>query len=424
MNLKYSQVAQLSNFSNEKMVSLIKNKVAESENAAVALVFDDRLVILNEDKEDFYTVDYRIKDKALHLENWEQIQMIPDNDSRLEDLSGRFFDPQIKEEITTSDLVNAFKLKYSNEPVRSLINKTAIEKKSIVESNSRIKALREVRKARNIVSDDINDIVNDPKIKAMYVKLGEDSPVQGSITSINFKSPISVTLFEEESNKVINLSEKKKCKTRSGNIKKKVKNMWTSESFKDELKSFLENLSESDDAKKTLESFVNQHIEILVLEEVELEDLILKTALMIGESKKSDQLVDLFKEYYNLEETQTARSEFISRNKLNEEDEPEGLEPDGAEPEDDKEDDKEEKKASEKETTIDEDSIVKIVKVMSKIKDALDEKTMEAKYIDSFIEALEDAKVGSIGEGKLKEILDFLNTIYDQAQENKETEED
>jgi hypothetical protein len=61
---------------------------------------------------------------------------------------------------------------------------------------------------------------------------------------------------------------------------------------------------------------------------------------------------------------------------------------------------------------------------MNKIKENLEEKTMEAKYIGSFITALEDAKVGSIGEGKLKEVLDFLNSIYEQAQEVKDSEEE
>lgn len=419
MNLKYSQVAQLSNFSNDRMVNLIKNKVAESENAAVALVFDDKLVVLDEDKEEFYIVNYKVenKNRALSLNNWEPIQLVPDNDTRLEELSEKFFDPQIQEEITARDLVEAFKLKYSNEPVRSLINKAAIEKKSIVESNSRIKALREARKTRKLVSDDILDIMEDSKIKAMYSEIGKDSPVQGSITSIDFKSPISVALFEEESSKVINLSEKKKCKTRSGNIKKKVKNMWTSESFKEDLKKLIVEMVEFEDTKKLLGDFINQHVEILVLEQAELEDLILKTTLMISESKKADSLVELFKEYYSLEEAQKTRNEFINRNSLNEEEE-------GEEDTAEEEPEPEEKKPSEKETTIDEDSINKILKVMNKIKESLEEKTMEAKYVDSFISALEDAKVGSIGEGKLKEILDFLNSIYEQAQEEKDSEEE
>jgi len=420
MNLKYSQVAQLSNFSNDRMVGMIKNKIAESENAAVALVFDDKLVVLDEDKEKFYTVDYKVEDKALSLGNWEPIKLVPDNDTRLEELSTKFFDPQAQEEITARDLVEAFKLKHSNEPVRSLINKAAIEKKSIVESNSRIKALREVRRSRELVSDDILDIMEDPKIKAMYTKIGEDAPVQGSITSMDFRSPMSIALFEEESNKVINLSEKKKSKTRSGNVKKKVKNMWTSESFKEDLRELITEMADSEDAKKLLENFIGQHIEILVLEETELEDLILKTALMVGESKKADSLVELFKEYYNLEEAKKAREEFIGRNSLDEEGEGEGEE----EADQAAEEEPEEKKSSEKETTIDEDSINKILKVMAKIKDNLEEKTMESKYVDSFISALEDAKVGSIGEGKLKEVLDFLNSVYEQAQEEKDSEEE
>jgi hypothetical protein len=43
--------------------------------------------------------------------------------------------------------------------------------------------------------------------------------------------------------------------------------------------------------------------------------------------------------------------------------------------------------------------------------------------VKSFVTALEDAKVGSIGEGKLKEILDFLNSVYESANTEKDAEE-
>lgn len=421
MKLKYSQVAQLSNFSNDKMVNVIKQRIAESENAAVALVFDDKLIVLDEDKEIFYTVDYVVNENALSLKNWEKIDLVSDNNTRLEEISENFFDPQNKKEITTRDLVEAFKLRHSDEPVRSLVNKTAIEKKSIVESNSRIKALREVRKTRSLVSDAIIDIMEDSKIRTMYSKINEDSPTQGSITLVDFRSPLSVSLMEEETNKVINVSARKTSKVRSGNIKKKVNNMWTSESFKQDVKSLIEGIVESDNANEEIEKFINQHVEILVLKESEFEDLILKTALMIGESQRADSLVDVFKEFYNLDETKATRNEYLSRNSLNEEDE-EGEEEADVDVDVDIEDTEADKK-KDKETTIDEDSINKILKVMNKIKDNLEEKSMESKYVSSFISALEDAKVGSIGEGKLKEILDFLNSIYEQAKNEKDSEE-
>jgi hypothetical protein len=400
------------------MVGLIKQRIAESENAAVALVFDDKLVVLNEDNDKFFMVDYEVKDKALTLNNWEPIELVPDNDTRLEELSEKFFDPSNETEITVRDLTESFKLKFANEPVKELVNRAAIEKKSIVESNSRIKALMEVRKTRGLVTDDITDIMEDPKIKSLFSKISEDAPVQGSITSIDFKTPLSVSIFEETSDKVINLSEKKKNKQRSGNVKAKVMNMWKSESFKEDLKNMIEEMAEADDAKAVLDQFVNQHVEILILEETELEDLILKTALIVGQANKSDSLVELFKEHYNLEETKKARTEFIERNKLEEQEAEEAPE---EEPAPEEAPEKEEK---DKETSIDEDSINKILKVMNKIKGNLEEKTMESRYVDSFISALEDAKVGSIGEGKLKEILDFLNSIYEQAQEEKESEEE
>lgn len=424
MDLTYSQIAKVAKFSNEKMVDLIKQKLAESENAAVALVFDDKLIVLDESDDKFYSVKYEIKDKALCLNDWEPVNLIADNDSRLESLAEMYFDPTGKEEITKEILVEAFKLKFADEPVRRLLNTTCKEKKSMVESIDRIKALKEVRNAREYFTDDIADIVEDAKIQAVYTKISESAPVQGTLAKIDFKSPLSVSLFEEGSDKAINLSERKKCAMRSYNIKKKVANEWTSDSFREDFKKLVDDMAKAEDAKKLLEDFVKQHVEITILEANELEDLILKTALMIGEAAKSDGLVELFRELHDLDEIKEMRDDFISRNNISEEGEVEEPmeEPESPEGEDKDKGKKAEKKGP-KETTIDEDSINKILKVLNKIQGSLKDKTMESRYIKSFVSALEDAKVGSISEGKLKEILDFLTSIYEQASEGEAEEE-
>lgn len=419
MDLKYSQIAQLSNFSNDRMVDIIKTKIAESENAAAALVFDDKLIVLDEATNDFYTVDYKVENKALKLSSWEKVRVLPDNNTRLEELAEGYFDPIDDAPVTVKSLVEAFRLKYADEPFRRLINKTAIEKRSIVESNPNIKALNEVRKVRSYFSDDIRDILEDTKISTIRQMIKESDSTQNSLTHVDFKSPVSISLFEESTDRVINLSAAKQSKVRSTNIKKKVKNLWTSESFKEDIKGLVKELGESDDIKESLSKFFGQHKEILVLEAAELEDLILKTALMVNEANNSDRLVTLFNDYYGLDEAKQLREDFIGRNMISEEDEEEVDLDVEVETDDDEETEKKEKK----ETSIDEDSINKILKVMNKILENLEEKTMEAKYVQSFVKALEDAKVGSIGEGKLKEIIDFLSSVYEKAQA-EETEEE
>jgi hypothetical protein len=441
MNLKYSQLAHLTQFSNEKMVDLIKTKLAESENAAGALVFDDKIIVLDEESEDLYSVKYDIQDRALNLHEWEKINVIPDNKSYLEELAEDYFDPTGDPNIRTKDLVEAFKLKYSDEPFRRLINQASVEKKSIVESDSRIKSLKKLREARGQFIDDIADVVNDEKIKTIANNVNENSPVQNTVSRIDFKHPLSVSLFEEKSDRVISLSEGKKKKQRASTVRKKVKNLWTSESFKNDVKSMMDELSEAEDTKKVIENFVNNHKEVLVLSEEELEDLFLKTTLMIGEAANSEQVTQLMKDYYNLEEVQEERDDYLERNMISEaegegdagggyefgdedfEEEPEGEEPAAETGGEDQEKDKSKKKSSKKkESTIDEDSINKIIKVLNKIKETQEEKTMERKYIENFIQALEDAKVGTMSEGKLKEIMDFLSSIYQEAQESGEEE--
>jgi hypothetical protein len=178
-------------------------------------------------------------------------------------------------------------------------------------------------------------------------------------------------------------------------------------------------MANSEEPKEVLEKFVGQYKELLILEEAELADLILKTTLMIDEAAKADSLVDLFSEYYQLDEAQELKEEFINRNNLLEAEDEESAEMPSEEEEAEEGEEGEEEK---KETSIDEDSINKIVKVLNKIRDNLEDKSMEAKYVDAFVDALEDAKVGSVSEGKLKEILDFLLSIHEKAKESKEEE--
>ena len=419
MDITYSQMRQLTNFSNDKMVDIIKNKIAESENAAVALVFDDELIVLNENTNDFYTVKYKVEDKALKLTGWEKVNLKPDDETKLESVATDYFNPLKESEVTVGDIVEAFKLKFSDEPVRRLINETYISKKKIVETIPKIKALKEVRRARADYKEDIEELFEDEKIKALQIGISENGPIQNFVSKIDFRKPISVSLFEEASSKIVSLSKNKVSKQRKENVIKKVKNLWTSESFKEDFSEFVSKISESDNVKSELDKFIDQHKEILLVSESELEDLIIKTTLMIGEAENTETINNLFKEYVTLDEVQKIKKEYIERNNINEEDDDEA---DYISPKDmdgDEEEDKEDKK-DKKESTIDEDSINNILKVLNKIKEQLEDKTLENKFITSFIATLEDAKVGSIAEGKLKEILDFLGSIYEEASKKEE----
>jgi hypothetical protein len=417
MEFTYSDIRMAMAGNNENVAKLIKQKIAESENAAVALVFDDKLIVLDEENDRFFSVDYAIEsvnkhEKALLLKTWEPINFIADNESRLDQLAEEFFDPTSQKEITVGKLVEAFKMKFADEPLKRLLNRTSCEKKVMRESVEKIKALKEIRDVREYFADDIIDIIEDPKIASLYMRISENAPVQSTLSRVDFKSPLSVSLFSESSGKIVNMSEAKKMKKRSMNVKQKVMNStWTSESFKNDFKVFLNELAEADDAKNVIDNFVKQHVEITILETDELEDLILKTALMIGESMKADSVVTLFKEYYSLDEFQALRDEFIARNNITE---------DGMMTTEEPVEEEEEEEKSAKETSIDEDSINKILKVLNKINENLKEKTLESRFIKGFVSSLEDAKVGSISEGKLKEILDFLTSIYEEAKSDEE----
>ena len=412
------------------MVSLISEKIAESENAALALVFDDKLILIDENTNDFYSVDYNVKNRALNLEHWEKVDLTPDDKTRINELSAKLFDPVNKEEIRASDLAEAFRLANSEGPIKQIINEAISRKKSITESNPRIKAVSELRKVRGYFKDDIAEIMEDLKIQAIKSRIVENSPVQTMISKIDFNSPLSVALFEEDSDRVVNLSEKTVSKKKSKNVKMKVQNMWTSDSFKQDFRDMLEMAKELEDPSSVMEKFLEQHKELLILSETEFSDLILKTALMIGEAEISESIVDTLTGLYNSEEYTKLREDYIARNQLDDETiSEEDDEEDMIDYEDDEEDEEKKKKKKEKEkkekekedeTSIDEDTINKFIKVFGKIRENLKEKTLEYRYVENLIESLEDAKVGSIAEGKLKEIIDFLDSVYVKAQEKEE----
>jgi hypothetical protein len=437
MELKYSQLFQISNFTNDKMVNIIREKISESENASLALVFDDKLIVLNEEANEFYQCEYNVQNKALNLKNWEKVELLPDNNTKLESLSFEFFNPLNENEIKVKDLVNAFKLKYSDEPFKSLINESMSKKKGITQSNAKIKAITELRKVREFLQDDIKEIMEDLKIKALKEEITKKSPIQTVVNRIDFKNPISISLFEEASEKVVNLTEKKKSKKRSMNISKKVKNLWTSESFKKEFADLIKEAVKSENSKEIIEKFLEQHKELLVLSESDFEDLILKTVLISSDAKNANSIVENFVEAYNDPKFQDFKEEYLERNKIEEgkkegdDDDEEESDEEESDEDDKKEDDGEEDKDKDKkkkddkkedETSIDEDTINKFIKVFDKIKEQLKEKTLEHKYVSKLIETLEDAKIGSISEGKLKEVVDFLDSVYVKSQQEKDNE--
>jgi hypothetical protein len=389
------------------------------------------LIVLNEETQEFYQCDYDVQKRALNLKNWEKIDLVPDNNSKLENLSFDYFNPINENEIKVKDLVNAFKLKHSEEPFKALVNESMSKKRSITQSNPRIKAISELRKVREFLQDDITEIFEDLKIKSLKEEISKKSPVQSMIGRIDFKNPISISLFEESSEKVINLTEKKQCQKRSKNVAKKVKNLWTSESFKSEFAKLIKEALASENSKEIIEKFLEQHKELLILSESDFEDLILKTVLISSDAKDANSVVEEFVSIYKDPKFQDFKDEYLERNNISEakdedddeDDKEDDKEEDGDEDEDD-EKKKSKKEKAEDETSIDEDTLNKFIKVFDKIKEQLKEKTLEYKYVNKLIETLEDAKIGSISEGKLKEVVDFLDSVYIKAQQEKDDQEE
>lgn len=368
MELTLREFENLNLYSNKNMEKVISKLINESSNAALVNMFDDSLVLLDHDEGKFYTADYKFDDEKLrlHLENFEEVQLVKEEDDFREEVSS-FFDD---DEADASKLTESYKdnvleqEKYINELISDAMS---VKDFSDYADYKKIKEAKEDLKLESVNED----------FYKKYQERLESHPLT-EVKYIDWENPITVSLMETEKKTIINSS-----------VAERAKDLWKKADFK---KRFIEAVEEGEEA--ILELF-EEFPSLFYLSEEDRNALFGKSLIAspsLREKRKEviDEINDLLE---NNEDLVTLKEKYIS-----EEDDEEG----------DGEDDEEGEEEEESPVELSAAQAKKMVADLEKVKDAVEDEELGSK-IDAIIADLEDTEEEGTKPAAVKEAVAILS---------------
>ena len=427
MQLSYNNFKQVVDNSSERIFNKIAEAVATSENAALVAMYDDKLIMLDEEKEDLYLCDYLFENGVLTIHKFEEIALTENDGNYLDEVLDKYFDADDEEPISVQDLMNGFNLKYKNES-RSIVTEAKDRKSRKIQESGKIRAIKKAREARNMFNEEIKDLMEEPFMQHLDAKLYQANVKSGdsvapALNKVNFKTPYPIFVNTDqggEAKELIKLKDNTNVMDAMKGAALKLSDKWKSDSFRGKFEKMINQIlaTESIELGKTaVLTFIDENKELFLLKDELFEELIVKTTLMLGEGN-TDDIVSLFDRIRETKEYRVMRNEYFRRNGIDEakleqlnrivEEGEEAAEMD-------------EEPAKEAGNDLDSEEVNKIIDIFKKIKKALEDDSPEAVYVTGLIASLDGAKVGGIEDSKMKEIIDFLGSV--KAPKKKEGEE-
>jgi hypothetical protein len=427
MQLSYNNFKQVVDNSSERIFNKIAEAVATSENAALVAMYDDKLIMLDEEKEDLYLCDYLFENGVLTIHKFEEIVLTENDGNYLDEVLDKYFDADDEEPISVQDLMNGFNLKYKNES-RSIVTEAKDRKSRKIQESGKIRAIKKAREARNMFNEEIRDLMEEPFMQHLDAKLYQANVKSGdsvapALNKVNFKTPYPIFVNTDqggEAKELIKLKDNTNVMDAMKGAALKLSDKWKSDSFRGKFEKMINQIlaTESIELGKTaVLTFIDENKELFLLKDELFEELIVKTTLMLGEGN-TDDIVSLFDRIKETKEYRVMRNEYFRRNGIDEakleqlnrivEEGEEAAEMD-------------EEPAKEAGNDLDAEEVNKIIDIFKKIKKALEDDSPEAVYVTGLIASLDGAKVGGIEDSKMKEIIDFLGSV--KAPKKKEGEE-
>ena len=316
--------------------------------------------------------------------------------------------------------MTGFNLKYKNDS--NSIFMEAIDRKyrKIMES-PRIKALKKVREARNVFSEEIKNLLEEPFMQHLNAKLyaknqkGGDS-IAPAFNKVNFKAPYPIFVNTDqggESKNLITLRDNTNVMDAMKKAAMKISDKWKSDSFRSKFDKMINSIMQSESVelgRTAVLNFLGENKELFLLKTDLFEELITKTVLMLGEGNTDDTL-EVFNKIMNSADGRVMKSKFFKANAIDEAKFNELntlVEMEDGEGEEVSIDDEPKKEAG---NDLDEEGLNKIITIFKKIKDSLEDDSQEEEFIEDVVEKLESIGVQGIEDAKLKEIFDFLNSV-------------
>ena len=417
MQLTYNKFKQVVDRSSEKVFDKIAEAIATSENAALVSMYDDKLIILDENHDQLYLCDYVFENSKLTMTGFEKIGLVENDSNYLNEVVSKYFDVDDETPITVGDMMTGFKLKFKNESNEVFTEAKDRKYRKIMES-PRINAIRKVRKVRNNFNEDIKNLMEESWMQNLKHKIetAADS-VPSSLEKVKFKTPYPVTVNTDiggEVKDMIRLRDNDNADDAMKGLANKISDKWKSETFRGKFEKMINQILATESvelAKTSVLQFLDENKDLFLLSEDRLQELLTKTTLMIGEGN-SDAVLEIFNNIIESRQARMLRVQYFKKNgitedklKLINEDVDDDMDADYDE--DDGFDAEPSKEAGD---DLDTEDVDKILDIFKKIEDELEDDSPEKEYVDGLISSLEGIAAGGIEDSKMKEVIDFLSS--------------
>ena len=433
MQLTYNKFKQVVSKSSERIFDKIAKTLAMTENAALVAMFDDKLVLLDEKKEQLYLSDYIFENGILKIHNHERIKLSENDDSYLDEVIGKYFDLDDDTPISVNEMMTGFNLKFKNQSLDIITEAKDRKYKAIMES-PRVKAIRTVREVKNLFKEDIDKLWEEDYMQPLSLKADNaKDAIPSTLKSVKFDYPYDVTVVNTDigtpAPALLKIAGETNVMKAMTDLAGRVDQKWKSDSFRKAFASAIENLLKTESielAKTTILNFLEENKELFLLDEKRLEELLVKTSLMTGETD-TDSIVGVFNKIIESKAGKMMKYKFFKDNGLNEDklaqlktimEEGEAAPAPAADaaPADAT------AAPAEEGEDIDWAAIEAIKGVLNKIRGKLEDDSAEAEYVDGLLGKLDKAKLQGLDKGTLKEIFDLLKPEEESEGEDADSE--
>jgi len=416
MQLTYNKFKQVVGKSSERIFDKIAKSMAMTENAALVAMFDDKLILLDEKKEDLYLADYLYENGILKMHNYEKIGLSENDDTYLNQVVEKYFDLDDESPITVSEMMTGFSLKFKNQSLDIITEAKDRKYRSIMES-PKIRAVRTVRKVKNSISEAVAKLWEEDWMEPLSLKADNaKDAIPSTLKSVQFNAPYDVTVVNTDQGEPVKdplrIAGETNVMKAMTDLAGRVDQKWKSDSFRSAFQNAIESLLRTESielARTTILNFLGENKELFLLDEKKLEELLVKTSLMIGETN-TDDVYAVFKKVVDSKAGKAMKYKYFTQNNITEEkveelrlfmEDDEAAAPvEGAEAAP--------APAADENADIDWDQIEAIKSVLNQIRAKLEDDTAEAEYVDGLLGKLDKAKLQGLDKGTLKEIMDLL----------------
>lgn len=427
MVLTYNNFKKVVEHSAEKMFNKLAEAVATSDNAALVSMYDDKLMILDEEHDELFLCNYLYENGVLTMRNFEKVTLTENDENYLDEVVADYFDVDSEKKVTVEDLMTGFSLKFKNDS-HSIFTEAKDRKYRKIQESSRIRAIKRAREARNMFEEEIKSLLEEPFLQhiSMKVDQAKDS-VPAALNKVTFKptyGDIKVnTDIGGPAKELITLKDNTNVMDAMKKVAVKVSQKWTSDAFRGKFEKMINKILASESmelGKDAMLSFLDENKELYLLKRDLFEELITKTALMYGETD-TEELVEAFEKVMKTKEGRAMKNDFLKRNGLNEEKiaEINALVEQG-EDELDTDISMDDEPSKEATSSVESEDVKKIVDILKKIGKQLEDDSPEAEYVGGLVSSLEGL---DIEDSKMKEVIDFLSSV-ETPKEDEEEEDD